>query len=148
MLLVSTGFKAAILGPQSFADIFNGGEIRVFAGVRPINAELAEPSVPLGVIHRIGALAGLMFVVAGANVVTALGDEWMLNVAQPGNPAWFRLVAAGDTGGYVPSAPRIDGDVSLVGAGGDMTIGEVPLVAGTSVPIDGFWYTLPPLPGS
>lgn len=148
MLLVSAGFKAAILGPQSFADIFNGGEIRVFAGTRPNSAELAEPSVPLGVIHRLGALTGLMFALAGEYVVNAPNDKWMLNVTQPGSPAWFRLVAANDGAGYVPDAPRIDGDVSVVGGGGDMIIGQVPLVAGTSVPIDGFWYTLPPLPGA
>lgn len=148
MLLVSAGFKAAILGPQSFADIFNGGEIRVFAGARPNAPELPEPSLPLGMIRRLGANTTLQFALAGAFVVKLPTDLWQLVAQQTGSPTWFRLVAPGDDYGYDANAARIDGDISLSGGGGDMIVAASSITAGSATSIDQFYYTISPVQGA
>lgn len=149
MLLVSTGFKAAILGPQSFAQIFNGGEIRLFAGTRPNSANAVEPSTPIAVITRIGnPVPGLQFTMVGEYVIKPPGDNWSVVIESPGTPTWFRLVGPGDDGGDDLDAPRIDGDIGSTGKPNDMTLDVEALAANTSLPFDGFVYTIPPLAGA
>lgn len=145
MLLVSTGFKSAILGPQSFADIFNGGELRVFAGARPNSADKAQPSDPIGVVRRAGVNTGLAYIQEGAYIVASPGDLWLLNGLQPGTAAWFRLVAAGDDGTDSFAQPRIDGDIGTLAAPNDMTLASLTIAPNTAIPFSSFLFTIPPL---
>lgn len=146
MLLVSTGFKIAILGPQSFAQIFNGGEIRVFAGTRPNSANEAEPSTPIGVILRTNSTTtGLQFVQVNDYVIKPPPDNWVLNTLQPGTAAWFRLVAQSDTFGDSLTAPRIDGDIGTAASPNDMVLSITNFTPNTALPFSSFLYTIPPL---
>ena len=148
MLLVSTGFKVAILGRSSFADIFNDGELRIFAGVRPNNANAGEPSQPIGVVTRIGAATlGLQFIQVAEYVVRLPSDRWQLNTLQPGTPTWFRLTAPGDIFADSITAARIDGDVGAASTPNDMTLSVSTFTANTALPFDSFLYTIPPLAG-
>lgn len=146
MLLVSTGFKAALFGPQSFAQIFAGGQIRLYSSVRPASADRAQTALPFATIRVLGAAGpGLAFVQAGGNVIKPPAAAWALVVAAPGTVAWWRLVGAADDGGDSLTAPRIDGDVGTPAAPSDLTLATTIFAAGDMLPIDSFLYTIPPL---
>lgn len=149
MLLVSTGFKIALLGPQSFVQIFNGGQLRLFAGSRPGSANAAEPSLPIGVVSRVGATSlGLQFVQANDFVINVLSDRWQLDTLQAGTATWFRLVAPGDPFDDSLTAARIDGDVGTAAAPNDMTLDVTTFTPNTALPFNSFFYTIPPLTGA
>lgn len=146
MLLVSTGFKSALLGPKSFAQIFAGGELRVFAGTRPATANRAQGANLLGTVRRIDASdTGLRFVLADTYAIKTPGDRWQFICATPGNAGWWRLVAADDTGGDSNTAARIDGDVGTPGAPSDLTLAQTTFALHDALAIDSFLYTIPPL---
>lgn len=146
MLLVSTGFKIALLGPHAFVDIFAGGELRLFAGVRPDSANQAQGPNLLGVVRRISQLdTGLRFQLTGPYVVKPPADRWRFLCAEPGTVGWWRLVAAGDAGSDSSTAPRIDGDVGTAEAPNDLTLAQTVFAQHDTLPIDSFLYTIPPL---
>lgn len=148
MLLFSTGFKAAILGSSSFAAIFKGGEIRLFAGGRPASANDAEPGSPIGVITRISDISpGLQFAQANDYVIKPPSDRWVLTTMLAATPTWWRLIAAGDDATASVKAPRIDGDVGLNNALNDLTLQGSALASGVELSIDTFLFTFPPLGG-
>lgn len=148
MLLVSAGFKIALLGSQSFAQIFEGGQLRLFAGARPSSANMGEPSQPIGVVTRTGSMPGLQFVQTGEYIIKPPSDNWLLNTLQPGTPTWFRLVASGDAYDDSLTAPRIDGDIGNAGAPNDMTLDVSTFTPNTTLPFASFLYTIPPLAGA
>lgn len=146
MLLVSKGFKILILGPQSFAGIFGGGELRIFDSARPSGAEKAEPSTPIAVVRRVGnADAGLQFTQVDEFVIKPPNDEWTLFAPTSGTGVWWRLVASDDIGDDSPTAPRIDGDIGTTALPNDMTLTTATFAEGDLLPFDSFLYTLPPL---
>lgn len=146
MLLVSKGFKSALLGTQSFAQIFAGGEIRIFSGARPTSANRAQGNNLLGRVTRVGAGGpGLRFTLTDGNVIKTPSDAWRFLCDTAGSASWFRLVAAGDTGTDSNTAPRIDGDIGSTSSPSDMTLTTITFAVNDSLPIDGFLYTIPPL---
>lgn len=146
MLLVSTGFKSLLLGPQSFAQIFSGGELRLFAGVRPATANRAQGANLLGRVRRIDPVdSTLRFVLVDSYVIKVPSDLWQFVCETPGNVGWWRLVAPGDTGGDSNTAARIDGDVGTAAAPNDLTLARTAFSANDTLPIDSFLYTIPPL---
>lgn len=148
MLLVSKGFKVALLGPSSFASIFAGGQIRIFAGARPASADFAEPSSPIAVVERAGADAGLRFQQAEEYVIKPPADAWRLKGLSNGTAVWWRLVGAGDTHAATNTAPRIDGDIGTIALPQEIVLNTTSIVAGSVVAFDSFLYTLPPLPSA
>lgn len=152
---VSTRFKEQILGPTSFAGIFNGGRIKVFSGAQPSTADhpeqgilLAEVSVG-GLPWVVGGENGLNFVLNGAWITNDPAQAlWKLRTTTAGTAGWFRLVGRlGDTGEYSFAAPRIDGSVGTSGTA-DFRVPSVELVAGASATVQQFLFTLPPVFGS
>ena len=148
MILVSSGFKSAILGPQSFAQIFNGGMLRLFAGTRPESADAAEPTTPIATVAR-SDNTGLVFALAGQFVIRQPNDVWLLTALAAQTPTWFRLTAPGDV--YTSAsltAPRIDGDVGTESGPSDMTLSvTLPFTVPGTFPFDSFLFTIPPVPG-
>lgn len=148
MLLVSTGFKSAILGPQSFEQLFNGGSIHVYSGARPSSADLAAPEASrLGVILRTDQ-SGLQFFRNGPFVVIPLGDWWQMQITGTGTATWFRLLSPTDSGLSSTTDPRVDGDIGTATAPSDMALLSTSLAAGTAVSIDSFLFTIPPILGA
>ena len=149
MLIVSTGFKAALFGRQSFTDIFNGGKIRVFFGARASLPEAAEPEAQLlGDILWTGFDVGLQFYQSGPFIVKDVTDSWQLQPSVSGVAAWWRLVAPGDDGSPSFTAPRMDGDIGVAGSSQELILPTTAIVAGMFVPIDAFTFTIPPVIGS
>ena len=146
MLLVSTGFKTALFGPQSFAQIFAGGQIRIYDSVRPASANSAETAVPFAIVQAMdGSGPGLTFALTAGNVIKPPVAPWALVASAPGTAVWWRLVGASDNGDDSLTAPRIDGDIGTTAAPADMTLATTVFTPGNMLPIDSFLYTIPPL---
>lgn len=152
---VSTRFKEQILGPTSFASIFNGGRIKVFSGAQPTTADhpeqgtyLAEVSVG-GLPWVVGGENGLNFVLDGSWIANDPAQAlWKMRTITSGTAGWFRLVGRlGDTGEYSFAAPRIDGTVGATTAA-DFQMPTVTLTAGNLTTVQQFLFTLPPVFGS
>ena len=146
MLLLSTGFKSAILGPRSFAQVFGGGAIYIYSGGRPATADAPAPAaLQIGTVSRVQFDGGLQFTLNGAYVGIPLGHLWGLQPSSPAVATWFRLVASGDTNSPTFIEARIDGDVGTLANLKEMVLASTALLPGTVVPIDSFLFTLPPL---
>lgn len=138
--IVSTGFKAGILGPQSFEQLMDGGIIRLYSGTQPDSADDAVPggSVELGTISAPG---GLQFTRTGGTVLKAAFQAWLLEGAAPGTLGWFRLYASPlDDGSATLSAVRIDGTIS---PSGEMRLPAYTVTSETTRIVDNFAFSLP-----
>ena len=147
MLIVSTGYKRAILGPQSFPDIFNGGRIRIFAAPRPAAAEAPEPASALGDVVRYMFDTGLEFFQANEYIIKQNAHIWRFQATSPGTALWFRLTAPGDDGQASLTQPRMDGDIAVIGQPAELSLVSTTIAAGDSILINSFNFTIPPLLG-
>lgn len=145
MLYVSTKFKELILGANSFDSIFNNGRILVYSGEQPTSANYPPKGVRLAEISTNGTPwdvngaggGGLLFQQVGAFVVA--NSPWRMRVLTAGTAGWFRLYGpAADPNELSYAHPRIDGAI-----GSELILEDPVLVAGQSVPIQQFTYTLP-----
>lgn len=145
MLLVSTGFKSAILGPKSFAQIMNGGTIQVFSGSRPSTADMPAPAaLLLATFNRARYDGGLLYQQAGPYMLIPTGDRWQLTPIRNGTATWFRVVTATDSNQTGYTDARIDGDVGVPLNPKEMVLQTASLVAGTVVSVDSFLFSIPP----
>lgn len=141
----STGFRRKILGPNSFESIFNGGQIKIYSGPQPANADAAVTGELLGTITAPG---GLRFVRSDHYVTNDPAQQWMLQGSANGEAGWGRLVAPDpDAGGADLLLPRIDFAIGLDGdEPGDfqMLLPTLSLSPTTSIAMSAWWFMLPP----
>lgn len=152
---VSTGFAAAILGPQSFATIFNNGVIEVYSGPQPATADATPTGTLLARVTRDGGAwsagspaNGLQFTLGGRYAIKNPGHVWLLKGLATGVAGWFRLLPnAADDGLPSVTAPRIDGAVGIAGDPGDyqLFLADTNVVPATSVVLTQWFYAIPPL---
>lgn len=149
-LQVSSGYKALILGPHAFADIFEKGCIEVYSGSQPATADYAPTGTLLGRVTVNGAAwsimnpaAGLSFEMNFVYMVKPLSDVWQLSVFSSGTAGWFRLKSDIDTDEYSYEQPRIDGAAGTSAT--ELVLQNAVLIAGTKVPFDQFLFTYPPV---
>lgn len=155
-LQVSEGFKEAILGPRSFAQIFAGGAILVYSGLQPETANHAATGTLLAKITANGGewapgspVNGLLFQQVGVWIRKEPTQLWQLTGAAAGVAGWFRLVEnAGSGTGASHSHCRIDGRVSAVPDNDALRLSSVAINVGLTLTIDHFYYTLPPIIGA
>lgn len=144
MLKLSTGFTAAIFGPQSFDQIFNGGSIRLYGGARPASANAsADESQLIAIAQTVSGLP-LQYQVLNGMVSIPPGAAWQFQAVNPGTATWFRLLGASDSHSASLTDPRIDGDVGITSAPNDLTLQTQIFAAGTAVSLDSFLFTLNP----
>ena len=145
MLQVSTKFKELILGSSSFASIFNNGRILVYSGAQPASANFEPTGTLLAEISTNGTPwavngaggGGLQFAQSGAYVLAA--SPWRMRVVADGTAGWFRLYGpALDPDELSYAWPRIDGAI-----GSELILENPALVAGQSIPVQQFTYTIP-----
>ena len=151
---VSTGFRARLLGPQSFEQIFGGGCIEIRSGVQPEHADMAVVGTLLGRITSNGAewtegssVNGLTFNRAGHRITNPAAPPWLLDGLATGMATWFRLRGISDPGTLSTSAPRIDGAIGYLEEVGDfqMRLPTTAISASTTIPIESWWFVFPPL---
>ena len=126
--------KLADVGANAAADAVvdqaDGGSVRIYDGTQPTNADTAVGAqvllaeLPLGTPAFGAASAG----VATANAIT---DDSSANAT--GTASWFRVVTSG-------AAALWDGSVGTSGA--DLNLDSVSIVAGGTVSISSFTFTI------
>ncbi len=152
----STGFCAAILGPQAFDSIFRDGAIEIWSGAQPATADDGPVGTLLARITRNGGAwqagspsNGLRFVRDGRFVFKDPAQSWVLRGVGVGIAGWFRLVAnAPDGRALSVTVPRIDGAVGLDDdSPGDfqMRLPTLSITPDTSIELGDWWYAIPPI---
>jgi len=149
MLKFSTGLKFAILGDGGFSRAMGGGIVRVFSGVRPVNADSVVPvdCVELGRITTLGRIfypgadtegAGLVLRLILPEYIESEG-VWTLKCINTGMATWFRWNWSGVDDNVASTVlPRVDGDVGTADMLGDLTLANINLIEGQSFNLDVF----------
>lgn len=147
-LLTSTGYKARILGPESFEQIFDGGSIRVYTGAQPGSPDAPVNGTLMGVVSESPGGPGLTFARTGPFVQKFNNRTWTLLIQNAGTAGYFRLTGPGDDG-TAPSTtlPRMDGLCGIQSNPDALLIlPEAALQVGQSFSIGQFLFTIPPIP--
>ena len=132
MLSFSRGLILSALGIGGIGNVMNGGVIRIFSGLRPVNASAAVPpssaATVLGKVTMEGRTfyadtdpeqAGLQLRITDDGFLKSYG-RWVLRVTKTGTPTWFRWTW-GKTDNDDDSFyyPRIDGWVTAFDVASD-----------------------------
>ena len=141
----STGLRNAMLASAPFRVAMNLGNMKIYAGVAPGDADAAIPvgTVLLCTITNNATGTGLTFEAdASAGVIVKTASEiWKgVNLAT-GAAAFYRLVGASDNAASSTTQPRVQGTVATAGA--DLNLSSVSLTAGANQTIDFFSMALP-----
>lgn len=152
---LSTGLRAALIGPQSLDAILAGGVIRCYSGQQPASADAPVQGTLLGSVTGGGLsftpgspLNGLQFVRANEYLMKRPDQSWVFKAVAAGTLGWFRLCGnAADAGGLSTSAIRLDGRIALVDSSVDaqMRTAVLQVVPGTEIPLPGFIFAFPPI---
>lgn len=154
-LQVSTGFKKEILGPRSFAQIFRYGAIFLYSGTQPLTADHAVTGTLLAKVTADGLpwnpgaiLNGLLFQQIDEWMRNDPAQRWVLKGVAPGTAGYFRLME-NEPGGTAASLThcRIDGAVGTDPSTAQLRLSSPVIDTSTSLAIDRFYYTLPPVLG-
>lgn len=70
---------------------------------------------------------------AGSGRTVPKAGSWTVAAAAAGVVGYYRLITAGDTGTLTQADPRIEGAVTLTGAGGDLTMDNTNVQTGQTV---------------
>lgn len=148
----STGFAAALLGPQSFEQIFQNAAIEIYSGPQPASADAAPTGTLLARITRNGGAwapgapdNGLSFVRSGRYASKNGGHVWRMRGLATGTAGWFRIRGNAPDSGASIVAPRLDGAIGTVGAIGDyqLLLSSTAITPATDVVVPSFFYTIP-----
>ena len=138
----STGLKNGLLVTGSLKSLLDLGNIRIFSGTVPADADAAETGTLLCVISNAGTATGLTFeTTASAGTVSKKsGETWSGTNVAGGTATHYRFVASGDSGAASTTDKRLQGTVGLVGA--DLNLSSVTLTSGAPQTIDYYAATL------
>lgn len=141
----STGLRNALLDTSSLKDLLSGGEIRIYSGSPPANADAAidGANTLLVTITEDSGGGGLSFEPsADAGVlVKSTSQTWSGEVAESGTASFFRFVQDTDTEGESSSEVRIQGGVGT--GASDMNLATVALTETETQIIDHFSVSFP-----
>lgn len=124
---------SVVFGTQvliALANLFNNGTLSIYGGTRLASPDVAPGGAPLLTVP----LPVLAFNSSSRQITIA--GQWFGTVGNAGTATWFRL--ADNDGGYL-----IDGDVTVTGGGGDMTLSSVAFAFGAVIQVTSFTVTLP-----
>lgn len=145
---VSTGLRTAMLDTGSFKSLFDGGEIRIYSGTPPADADQAV-TIGGGVallctISLNGAGGGgLNFDTAasGGVITKAPAQTWSGTNVASGTAAWYRHVPTSATNNFSTTERRIQGTIGV--AGQDLNFSSVNLTSGAVQTINHYTINLP-----
>lgn len=144
----STGLRNKLLDTNPFKTIFNLGFLNIYAGPEPATADAAlvgGTHTLLCAISNNNTATGITFAASASSgaITKNLSETWSKAAVATGTAAFFRLVAAGDTGASSTTEARVQGSVGTSGA--DLNLTTVSLVSATIYTVDSFSITLPTL---
>ena len=132
---LSLRFRQQLLSAD-IRSLFNGGELRLFAGTKPVNAQATEGISPLATLV-LPTPAFSSDVSAGELVKTG---TWTGPTLVAGTPLWFRLYAADQTGPAIltgvdsgSQSARIDGTVGITVGAFDLVLETASIELGQGV---------------
>lgn len=147
MAKFSTGLRNGMLNAAGLKPALDGGLLKIFAapaGSIPTTADDAETGTLLMTLTAGGdGVTGLTFGDPADGVISkSVAQVWMTSsVDASGQCAYFRFVAQGDDGTQSTTAPRVQGNVGVVGA--DMNLTSLNVTAGTPWTLNYFNVGLP-----
>lgn len=139
---LSTGLRNSILSTGSLKAALAGGELRIYSGAVPADADASIGAAVLLSTIKNGS-SGINFDAAAvAGVLNkAPGETWSGVNAASGAASFFRHVLAADSGALSTTAVRIQGTVAVAGA--DMNLTSVALSSGATQTVDFYSVAMP-----
>ncbi len=124
----------------SLKDIFNLGEIRIYSGTQPTEADDVPTGTLLCTIKN-GA-NGITFDDTASGVLSkASGETWSGVCGNTGTAGWFRLIAPDDLGTDNTTDARIDGSIAT--SGGQLNFSSTAFTSGATQTITQFDIIIP-----
>jgi len=143
----STGLRNAMLDTSAFKTIMALSFIKIYTGTPPVDADAAVTGTLAVTISNASTATGVnMAAAAVTGVISKLGTETWSGVvagAGPHTVAYFRHVAAGDTGVLSTTEKRVQGLCAL--AGGELNLSSLSLTSAATQTIDSYNIALPTL---
>ena len=149
-LRVSTGFRDKLMTPaadggKSWAELLDGGIIRIYSGAQPADADAVETGDLLVKITKDGAVlpgGGLEFGNATAGKIEKpSADDWKGTAIADGTAGWFRFYDSSETAGASTTAVRFDGRVAT--SGGELRVVTTTIADGSNQVIANFSIEFP-----
>lgn len=140
---LSTGLRDKLMDTGSLKTIFAAGLIKIYSGAAPADADAAVTGTLLCTISLTGTGTGINFDTSAVSGILskAPAETWSGTNAATGVAAYYRHVAAGDTGALSTTQARIQGTVATVGA--DLNLSSTSLASGASQTVDYYSVTVP-----
>ena len=133
----STGLRTSMLVGPGVKPTLDGGEIRIYSGIRPATADDSLGAAVLLCTVLLDGTDGIVFNDSTAGILTKpAGATWTGDNVASGTATFFRIVQSADTGAASTSAPRLQGTVGVVGA--DLNLDTVALISGLPTPVSSF----------
>ena len=137
---LSTGLRNAILASGSLKATLDGGEIRIYSGSPPVDADAAVTGTLLCTVKHDGEGINFAASAAGGILSKDATETWSGVNAATGTAGYFRHVLSADAGGVSTTAPRIQGTIAVAGA--DLNISSTALTSGATQAIAGYSVTV------
>lgn len=141
---LSTGLRAGMLASAPMNSQLAGSEIRVFSGPEPASVDSATTGSNLLLVTiKRDDNAGINFAATapGGTLTKNLSEIWQGTVVASGTATFYRIVLPTDTNTASTTAPRIQGNIGIVGA--DMNFSNTALVLGAIQRLETYALTLP-----
>ena len=133
----STGLRTSMLVGPGVKPTLDGGEIRIYSGIRPATADDSLGAAVLLCTVLLDGTDGIVFNDSTAGILTKpAGATWTGDNVASGTATFFHIVQSADTGAASTSAPRLQGTVGVVGA--DLNLDTVALISGLPTPVSSF----------
>lgn len=118
---------------NAFADLYDGGELKIYSGSQPATADTA----PTGTLLVTITLPTPAFDASSSGVAAKAG-VWsaVASAGAPTNAGYFRMKSSG---GSFP----IDGAITATGGGGELELDDIAITSGETVTINSFTITQP-----
>ena len=142
-ILASTGLRIKMLDTGSVKTIFAAGFLKLYTGAAPASPDDAATGTLLSTISINAGGTGTNFDTAAvAGVLSkAPAEIWSGVNAATGTAAYYRHVAAGDTGASSITQARLQGSVGVLGA--DLNLSSVSLVSAATLTVDYYSAAMP-----
>lgn len=116
--------------------LLNGGQIRIYTGSQPAEADAAATGTLLATATLSATAFGAATDANPGGRITANAITGDIAIDANGTAGWFRAVTSGGTA-------VIDGNITATGGGGDMTLASTSLVQNGTFDVTSWTITMP-----
>ena len=127
---------AARAAAAAIAGLLNGGQIRIYTGSQPVEADAAVTGTLLATCSLGATAFGAATDANPGGRVSANPIAGDIAIDASGTAGWFRAVNSS-------GVAVIDGNITATGGGGDMTLASVALIQNGTFDITSWTITMP-----